>query len=415
MRKKIANESSVCYYKKIFPAIFSYGEGVFVYDSLGKSWYDFFCSAGSLNYGHNHPYLKSKLINYIEENGVVNTLDINTSEKINFLQSLQQILFNPRKLNYNCQFCGPTGANSVEAAIKLSRKVTGRKQIIAFTNSFHGMSAGAISVSSSSSFKNKDYISENCVTFFPFDNFFGDGKEIEYLEAMLTCPSAGFPQPAAFIVELIQAEGGVNIASKPWVTQLQALAKKLNSLLIVDEIQTGCGRTGKFFSFEHYGIQPDLICISKSISGLGLPMSLLLIKPEYDRWESGEHNSTFRGCNYAFLTGSATLHHFWKNDQFSQTLEKRSTEFNESLKQLSKDFPKLILSINQYGMIAGLNMANQQLAAYIQKLAFTKGLIFEYCGPNNSVIKLLPPLTITNEELQNAMFILHDVLKEASR
>lgn len=407
---KATQESNVRTYNRIFPTVFSHAKGVYLMDNEGNQWLDFLSGAGALNYGHNHPTLKHELLRYIEGNGIVSSLDLNTTAKQEFLIALNDILLEPRQLNYRCQFCAPTGTDTVEAALKLARKVTDRKVVISFSNSYHGMSAGSMSASASLRRRSEEYLNPEWVTFLPFDGFSGLDNEMELIRAMLTLPGNGIGKPAAFIIELVQGEGGVNIASHQWVQQLYSLAQELGSLFIVDEIQSGCGRTGKFFSFEHYNVIPDIVCVSKSISGLGLPMGLLLLKPELDIWNPGEHCGTFRGFNYGFVTATAALRYFWNNPRFIESLVLNSEHFRHCLKTLKEDFPNQIQALNHLGMIAGLKMTSQSLASSIQRRCFSNGLIFETSGPDGATLKLLPPLTITTEEMNTGMAMLCEAL-----
>ncbi|MGH3851023.1 MAG: aspartate aminotransferase family protein, partial [Pseudonocardiaceae bacterium] len=295
-------ESQVRSYCRSWPAIFDRATGSWMYDEEGKPYLDFFAGAGALNYGHNHPELKQALVEYIQRDGVTHGLDMTTVAKREFLERFQQVVLEPRGLNYKVQFPGPTGANSVESALKLVRKVTGRESIINFTNAFHGMTLGALSVTGNSMKRGGAGIPLVHATPMPYDNYL-DGQTPDFLwfERLLEDSGSGLNEPAAVIVETTQGEGGLNVARYEWLKGLEELCRRYDMLLIVDDVQMGCGRTGPFFSFEPAGITPDIVTISKSISGYGLPMALTLIRPELDVWEPGEHNGTFRGNNPAFV------------------------------------------------------------------------------------------------------------------
>lgn len=405
---EVAHESNVRSYSRVFPATFARGQGAVLADEAGNEWLDFLSGAGALNYGHNHPVLKAALMRYIECNGVVSSLDLQTAAKHDFLAALGEVLLGPRRLDYRCQFCGPTGTNTVEAALKLARKATGRRGVVSFSNSYHGMSAGAMSASASFRRRKEQYLSPDWVTFLPFDGFTGLDDELGFTRAMLTAPGSGISAPAAFIVELVQGEGGVNIASTRWVQEIRRLASELGAVFIVDEIQSGCGRTGRFFAFEHHDIVPDLVCVSKSISGLGLPMGLLLIAPQLDVWMPGEHNGTFRGFNYAFVTAAEALRHFWADPHFAAALANRSEQLYALLASLAAEFPDRIVRVNQLGMIAGVRMAGGAMASQVQQHCFGHGLIVETSGPDAATLKLLPPITIGAAELERGLTLLHD-------
>jgi len=405
-----SRESNVRGYCRAFPEVFNKALGSKLYSTQGDVWIDFLSGAGSLNYGHNHPQMKQRLMEYIQEDGVVNSLDLYTHAKETFLGLFSECILKPRDLDYKVQFCGPTGTNSVEAAIKLAKKATGRKGIISFSNSYHGMSAGAMSASASFKKRNEDYLSPSWVTFLPFSGSTGLDNEISFIEAMLKNPGSGVAKPAAFIVELVQGEGGVNIASLQWAQAISALAKDLGALLIIDEIQSGCGRTGKFFSFEHYGFIPDIVCLSKSVSGFGIPMSLLLMKSELDCWEPGEHNGTFRGFNYGFVTGAEAIRAYWSNRNFENRLQHTSSALEKRLIELAEQFPEVISGHRALGMFAALVFKDPAVAKRTQDICFKNGLIIETCGPNNDALKFLPPINIELDDLQSGLAILKDAV-----
>lgn len=281
-------ESEVRGYVRSFPVIFNQARGSMLHDEAGRQYIDFFSGAGSLNYGHNNPILKEKLIEYLHSDGVVHGLDMATTAKKYFMETVDRVLLKPRNWEYKLQFTGPTGTNAVEAALKLARLVKGRPNVISFTHGFHGVSGGSLAVTANAKFRNAAGVSMANTSFVPYDGYFGpDVNTITYLERMLEDPSSGMDRPAAIIVETVQGEGGVNVATVRWLQELERLCRQYDMLLIVDDIQVGCGRTGTFFSFESAGIKPDIITLSKSLSGFGLPMSLVLFKPELDIWKPG--------------------------------------------------------------------------------------------------------------------------------
>ena len=306
-----AHESEVRSYCRSWPTVFDRALGAEIWDTDSRRYLDFFSGAGALNYGHNHPVLKKALIDYLTDDGVVHSLDMFTKAKGEFLATFDQILLAPRGLDYRVQFPGPTGTNAVEAALKLARKVKGREQVVSFTNAFHGMTLGSLAVTGNSMKRNGAGIPLAHTTPMPFCNYMEEGSGLDYFESLLADSGSGLDLPAAVIVETVQGEGGINVASFEWLRRLSELCQDNDILLIVDDIQMGCGRTGPFFSFEPAGIVPDIVCLSKSISGYGLPMALTLLKPEIDEWEPGEHNGTFRGHNPAFVTATAALREFW--------------------------------------------------------------------------------------------------------
>src|SRR5690606_1804792 len=282
-------------------SLFSRAAGSYLYDEQGRGYLDFLAGAGSLNYGHNHPVLRAALIDYIERQGVAHSLDLHTTAKASFLESLENVVLRPRGLPYLAQFTGPTGANAVEAAVKLARKYTSRRGVVAFTNGFHGVTLGALALTGNSHHRGGAGVELNGAIRMPYEGYLGENVDtLEYFEKTLGDPSSGVDLPAAVIVETVQGEGGLNTASAAWLRRLQTLCRKHGMLLIVDDIQAGCGRTGRFFSFEEAGITPDIVTLSKSLSGMGLPFAITLLRRELDVWKPGEHNGTFRGNNHAF-------------------------------------------------------------------------------------------------------------------
>src|SRR5688572_26173076 len=276
-------ESEVRSYCRAFPAVFAQARGACLYDEAGTEYIDFFAGAGTLNYGHNHPDIKAAVLEYLQQDGIIHGLDMWTVAKRQFLETFEDVILKPRNLSYKVQFTGPTGTNAVEAALKLARKVKNRGNIISFTNGYHGLSAGALAATGNRHFRTEAFINRADVSFMPFEGYFGPQvNTLEYLRRFLADASSGVDVPAAIIVETVQAEGGINVASVEWLKGLEALCSEFDILLIVDDIQTGNGRTGSFFSFEPAGIRPDIVTISKAIGGMGLPMSLVLIQPEID-------------------------------------------------------------------------------------------------------------------------------------
>ena len=399
-------ESSVRSYCRSFPDTFDRAEGASIFSINRRRYVDFLSGAGSLNYGHNQPDLQKALLSYIQNQGITMSLDMGTQSRNKFKETFSEDILRPRGLDYKLQFPGPTGANAVEAAIKLARKVTNRTNIVAFTNAFHGCSLGALALTGNQHHRHSSTASLTHVIRAPYDGYWGDGIDTsEHLEKLLSDVSSGYDLPAALIVETIQGEGGLNVATLGWIKNIERLAHKHGALLIVDDIQAGCGRSGDFFSFESLEIYPDIVCLAKSISGFGLPMSLVLIKPKYDLWEPGEHNGTFRGNNLAFVTAAEAIRCFWINDIFRQGIHDRITKIKTFLNELSQVYPEQV-RLKGKGMMMGLEFSTPQQSKVIQKNAFSRGLIIELCGPNDEVLKLLPPLNIGAEDLDQGLNII---------
>lgn len=407
-------ESEVRYYCRDFPTVFTKGIGCKLFDEQGREYLDFFSGAGTLNYGHNNPYLKRRLIEYLESDSITHSLDMATAVKREFLERFQALILAPRRLRYKIQFCGPTGANSVEAALKLARKVTGRQNVIFFMNAYHGLSLGSLAVTGNGSKRSSAGVPLNYTMPMPFDGDLGRNVDtLDYFEAFLEEPGSGMERPAAIIVETIQAEGGVKVASYEWLRRLEDLARRHEIVFIVDDIQVGCGRTGTFFSFEDAGIRPDMICLSKSISGFGLPMALLLIRPELDVWQPGEHTGTFRGNNLAFASGSEALDCYWRDEAFADSTLKKSELVTRLLREIVESHSEARAWVRGRGLIQGLVFDVKGLAQEVARIAFERGLIIETSGSRSEVLKLLPPLTIDEEDLQDGIARINDSLEVA--
>ncbi|MBW0094381.1 diaminobutyrate--2-oxoglutarate transaminase, partial [Pseudonocardia sp. KRD-184] len=367
---------------------------------------DFFAGAGALNYGHNPPALKGPLLEYLSRDGITHGLDMYTTAKGEFLRTFEDKILRPRGLDYKVQFPGPTGANTVESALKLARKISGREAMINFTNAFHGMTLGALSVTGNSMKRGGAGIPLVHATPMPYDNYF-DGTQPDFLwmEKLLQDSGSGLNEPAAVIVETVQGEGGINPARVEWLQGLAALCKRNGILLIVDDVQMGVGRTGPFFSFEIAGIEPDIVCISKSISGYGLPMALTLIKPEHDVWGPGEHNGTFRGNNPAFVTATAAIHEFWSDDALERSTLAKGERVEEVFTEIASRSQAVELTPKGRGLARGLQFSQPELAAKACAAAFERGLLMETSGPSDEVMKILPALTITDDELEEGLAI----------
>ena len=407
-------ESKVRSYCRDIPALFTKAVGHTLIDEKGNSYIDFLAGAGALNYGHNNPELKARLIAYLQSDGITHSLDLYTEAKRAFIQELKDVILVPRNLDYRVQFTGPTGANAVEAALKLARRATGRPNIIAFTNSFHGMSLGALSVSSARQKRSGAGLPFSAVDRVPFDGYFGIGDTLAYVETLLNDPGSGIDPPAAFIVETLQAEGGLNLAGIDWLRRLEDLAHRHSALLIVDEIQTGCGRTGPFFSFERAGLKPDIVCLAKSIGGFGLPLALLLLRPEIDVWEPGQHNGTFRGNNLAFVAGAGALG-FWREPAFEQEVQRKATLVRERLSAIANIRASSSAEVRGLGMLQGVAWRDHGFARRVAQRAFRAGVVVETCGARGEVLKIMPPLTITEAALADGLDRIADAVEtEAS-
>ena len=399
-------ESEARSYCRSFPNSFVAGQGATLTDSEGRDYIDFLAGCSSLNYGHNHPQMKAALIDHISRDGIAHGLDMHTDAKARFLEAFERLILAPRGMDHRVMFTGPTGTNTVEAAMKLARKVTGRRNIICFTNGFHGVTAGALAATGNS--KNRGGAGPGTLegtSRMPYDGAFGpDVDTLAQIELMLDNPSSGIDAPAAFLVETVQGEGGLNAASAEWLRGIERLARRHGALLIVDDIQAGIGRTGGFFSFEDAGLEPDLVPMAKSLSGMGLPLAVLLVRPQFDIWTPAEHNGTFRGNNHAFVTATVALETFWADDRFEQEVRERARFLEERLTRIAASLPDGRLKGR--GMMRGVDVGSGELASAICARCFEQGLIIETSGAHDEVVKVLAPLNIDHELFARGLDIL---------
>ncbi len=398
------HESSARSYCRNFPAIFQRASGSYLYDQHDNAWLDFLSCAGSVNYGHNPAALKEALIAYLSADGIQAALDMHSVAKAEFITAFNAIILQPRGLDYKMQFTSPTGTSVVESAIKLARKVKNRTNVVAFTNGFHGMSNTALGLTGNRD--NRQSAIDSHVFRLPYDGYLEGLDTIAYFEKLLTDNSSGMDIPAAIILETVQGEGGINVASKTWLQRLHTLLQHHDILLIIDDIQAGCGRTGHFFSFEFAGIQPDMVCLSKSLSGYGLPFSLLLFKPRWDQWKPGEDNGTFRGNTTAFVTAKVALENYWRDDQLSEHIFRQEKVVQQWLEGITARFPRFIKQTRGRGLFYGIELYSPELAKKITGYCFGQQLIVERSGERDQVIKIMPALTISEETLLAGLVIL---------
>ncbi|SDG41594.1 diaminobutyrate--2-oxoglutarate transaminase [Paraburkholderia phenazinium] len=407
--KLIASESQVRSYSRSFPVVFSKARGAEIYAADGRRYIDFLAGAGTLNYGHNHPVLKEALLEYYAGDHIVHALDLWTQAKYTYIEALEKFILQPRQLDYRVHLTGPTGTNAVEAALRLARKIKNRANIVAFTNGFHGVTLGSLAMTGNAKFRSVAGLPMAGSTFMPFDRYLGrDVDTLAYFEKFLSDRSSGLDHPAAVIVEVVQGEGGINVASEPWLRGLQALCKRNDMLLIVDDIQAGCGRTGKFFSFEHAGVVPDIIVNSKSLSGYGLPFSQVLMRPELDVWEQGQYNGTFRGHNPAMITGAKAFEHFWGDPSFEREVGRKAQVLRDGLRSLTQALRNYDIEAEErgLGLMRGIDVRSGALAGKISAEAFRNGLMIETSGSTGQVVKCLCPLVISDEQIDEAVQIL---------
>jgi diaminobutyrate-2-oxoglutarate transaminase len=403
-------ESEARGYCRRFDVVFTAASGALLRDVHGREYIDFLAGCAALNYGHNDPDMGAALVEHIQANGIAMGLDLHTEAKQAFMTQFERHILEPRGLPHRMQFTGPTGTNAVEAALKLARKVTGRHNVVAFTNGYHGVTLGALAATGSS--YNRMGAPLGGVTRLPYDGYLGPGFDTaDLLERMLADPSSGLDAPAAILLETVQGEGGLTAASPAWVTRVASLARRHGALLIIDDVQAGCGRTGRFFSFEAMDLQPDVVVLSKSLSGYGLPLAMLLVHPERDQWRPAEHNGTFRGNTHAFVTAGVAVEKFWSGPVFQMEIARRAQIVTQHLERMSRRVHGS--QLKGRGMMQGLDVVSGELAAQICDRCFEQGLVLETSGAHDQVLKILAPLTIPLDQLERGLAILDQSIAAA--
>ena len=405
-------ESNVRSYCRSFPTVFTKAKGAVMTDENGKEYVDFFAGAGALNFGHNPDQINQKLIEYLQSDGVVHSMDMYTAPKREFLEYFNENILKPRGLNYKIQFAGPTGTNAVEAAIKLARKAKGRQNIFAFMGAFHGMTLGALSLTTDRCSREGAGQTLANVTHIPAPDMFPELDTIAYIDRLITDDHSGIEKPAAIVLETVQADGGINVFPAQWLVRLRDLCDRHDILLVADDIQVGCGRTGAFFSFERANIVPDIVTISKSIGGCGMPLALVLFKPELDIWEPGQHTGTFRGNQLSLIAGKAGLETFVNSNMETETKRKEKL-VDEFLKNEICPLNDKI-TYRGIGLIWGVDFSafDCDMTKPLIAACFKNGLIVERVGRDNKVLKLMPPLVIEDELLLKGLEILKQSIKE---
>ncbi|TPV28892.1 diaminobutyrate--2-oxoglutarate transaminase [Pantoea anthophila] len=412
-------ESNVRSYPRKLPFAIAKAQGVWITDVENNQYLDCLAGAGTLALGHNHPDVLQSIQNVITSGLPLHTLDLTTPLKDAFSEYLLSLLPGQGK-DYCLQFTGPSGADAVEAALKLAKKHTGRSGVISFSGAYHGMTHGALSVTGNLSPKEAVDGMMPEVQFMPYPHLYrcplGIGGEAGvkaltyYFENLINDVESGVRKPAAVILEAVQGEGGVNPAPAEWLQSIRKVTQEHGILLILDEVQAGFARTGKFFAFEHAGIEPDIIVMSKAVGG-GLPLAVLGIKKEFDAWSPGHHTGTFRGNQLAMATGLTTLK-LLKENNIADKVAAQGELLKGKLNELQQRYP-VIGNVRGLGLMIGIELvkpdeaadhmgsfpADGELSALVQKKCFENGLILERGGRHGSVLRLLPSLLITDAEL----------------
>ncbi|MEU4360884.1 aspartate aminotransferase family protein [Promicromonospora sp. NPDC023987] len=400
------SESSVRGYSRAYPTVFASASNARQTAEDGTSYIDFFAGAGVLNFGHNDPRMKAAMIAFLENDGVAHSLDTYTTTKRDFIEKFRDVVLRPRGMDHRMQFTGPTGTNAVEAALKLARLTTGRREVVAFSNGFHGMTLGALAATANDAFRKWAGVPLNDVVRLPFETSPGGDTAVADYGAALRNASSGLTPPAAFLVEVVQAEGGVNLATAEWLHQVQDLAREVGALFIIDDIQAGCGRTGSYFSFDGMGLDPDIITLAKGLGGFGTPIAMNLNKPSVDdNWSPGAHTGTFRGQGLSFVAGTVALDYF-TDDTLMNEVEAKGAVMRDRLEAIAAAHPEQDWEVRGRGMMQALDTGDGAFAKRVQQAAFETGLLIGPCGTGGQVIKLIPPLTIPDEDLAEGLDIL---------
>lgn len=428
------HESEVRSYPRRLPIAIKQAFGCLVEDTRGQIFLDCLAGAGTLALGYNHPEINQALKEQLDSGLPYQTLDIATSAKTTFIQSVKSFL--PQELSENSviQFCGPSGADAVEAAIKLAKQTTGRNTMFAFRGAYHGMTNGTMGMMGNLGTKARRTGLMSDVHFMPFPyNLrcpFGLGGDegakasIRYIDRLLNDDESGIMKPAAIIVEPVQGEGGVVPAPAFWLRELRRICDEHGILLIFDEIQCGVGKTGYNFAFEESGIVPDILCLSKAIGG-GLPMSLLVINKQHDTWKPGEHTGTFRGNQLAMVSGAKALE-IIQRDNLVEHANIAGQYLRYGLESIQKRV-NCIAEVRGKGLMLGVEIktpngelnkfgepqADSELTLSIQRAALERGLIVEKGGREGAVIRFLPPLIISFEQIDFALRVFEDAILAA--
>lgn len=405
-------ESSVRSYCRHFPTVFTDAKGAVMTDESGEEYIDFFCGAGAVNYGHNNDYIKNKVVEYLSTDGIIHALDMYTVPKRDFIDALEKKIIEPRGYKYRIQFTGPTGTNAVEAAMKLARKMTGRRNIFAFMGCFHGMTAGALSLTSEMYARNGAGATLTDCTHIPAPYMVEGMDVVKYMQMLIDDDHSGVEKPAALVMETVQAEGGIRVFDDKFLQDVRGFCTRNDILMIVDDIQIGCCRSGTFFSFERANITPDIVVMSKSIGGIGMPLAIVLHKEELDIWKPGEHNGTFRGNQLSFVAGAAAIDYLIDNDVEAETRRKGELVKAFAEKEILPLDSRL--ELRGIGLIWGIDFAgiNSELSEKVIEKCFDKKLICECAGREGSVVKIMPPLVIPDDVLLDGLSRLKQSITE---
>jgi diaminobutyrate-2-oxoglutarate transaminase len=380
--------------------VFATASGSTITDEHGVEYLDFFAGAGALSYGHNNPVLVEVAVDHLRQGKLLHSLDTFTEDKRRFLSAIHDLILEPRQLDMVVQTVGPTGATAVEAALTLAQRITGKRAVVGFAGGYHGMSYRAASVSASMA--GRETVAHlGAFVALPFVEHLTEG-DLDLLDQALTSTIDG-ERVGAIIIEPTQGEGGARPFDPAYLSALRQIATAHDVIVIADEVQAGVGRTGPFFSFEGSNLDPDIICVSKSISGLGLPMAINLVRRSLDTWSPGEFTGTFRGNNLAFATSATMLETYWTTADQEKATEERGILVRNHLSAISEEFSGGEWQVRGNGMLSGLQVSSGDLADAICDAAFADRLIVETCGAGGKTIKILAPIVTSMEQLAGGL------------
>lgn len=424
-------ESSARTYASSFEAVFESGAGALLRDQSGREIIDCLSCAGALPLGHNHPEVNDAIRRFFRSGHVQQALDLSTPAKFEFVKTLFETLPDDWARRAKIQFCSPSGSDAVEAAMKLTRFATGRQTIVAFSGAYHGMTRGALAAMGNLGVKSGLGLGAGDVHFAPYPYRFRcpfgtDGTEtdalsIQYLRNLLADPESGVSKPAAVVVEVVQGEGGCIPVSDAWLRALRQLTRAHEIALIIDEVQTGFGRTGSMFAFERAGIRPDVLVLSKAIGG-GFPLAVVVYDEVLDVWPRGKHAGTFRGNQIAMVAGKATIE-ILRRDRLDAHAAQMGALLVDGLREIARAHPEFG-DVRGRGLMVGVEIVDPssdgapqdgELARAIKLEAFRNGLLVETGGRHGAVLRLLPPLIVNRADISAILERLDASIAQAKR
>ncbi len=417
-------ESSTRSYTRFFKTAIDYAKGSTVVDMDGNVFIDWFAGVSVMNLGHSNPVVIDAIKKQVDK--ITHITEVPTEARISFLKTLNSTLPGNLKDHSKVLFT-VTGADACEAAISLARYITKRRTIIAFSGSYHGIAGGIVHATANPHYREYASFNPHEVFFAPYPYpyrfpFKGDDISkivIEYLEYMIKDPYSGISKPAGILVEPIQGEGGYIVPPDDFLPMLRELSEKYDIPLIVDEVQTGVGRTGKIWASELYGVTPDIMCVSKSIGG-GIPISSVVYRSDYDNLPVAFHLGTYRGNPLGLAAGTAILEYL-KNSSVLPKVQKEGRYLLSRFNDMMEKFP-IIGDVRGKGFMIGIELVkdrsgepNTEAAQKLRDLLFTNGLLMHTCGHYGNVMRFMAPLTIENDLIEKGLDIFEKSVEAVSR